>query len=224
MLTSGLPHTFGPMLLDLERIRTATVHSSPYPYFVVPGALSSDGAAQVGGLFPRIARPGPLAVDKIDYDPRFGRLLDELRSNEFRQIISEKFDIALAGKDIAISLRGQSRLTDGNIHTDTPAKLITILLYFNQPGEPAEAAGLRIFRSPKTIDDYIEEVPPLLGNLVAFRVTPNCWHGHRPFVGKRRSLQMNYLSGLPKTGRHQFFRRLWSHAGRHVGAIAGRFT
>jgi len=44
--------------------------------------------------------------------------------------------------------------------------------------------------------------------MVIFRVTDNCWHGHKPVVGKRLSLQMNYLIGEAAKGKHQFFHRL----------------
>jgi hypothetical protein len=33
------------------------------------------------------------------------------------------------------------------------------------------------------------------GTLLAFRRTDHSWHGHKPFVGERRMLQLNYLRG-----------------------------
>ncbi len=33
-----------------------------------------------------------------------------------------------------------------------------------------------------------------LGKLLVFKVTPNCWHGHYPFEGKRKTLQVNNVT------------------------------
>ena len=208
------------MILDLAPVRKASVKESPYPYFVATGALASDVAADVADAFPSIDRPGAIPANDTDYGPSFGQLLDELRGDEFRRLISEKLDVDLTGKDIIINVRGQTRWTDGNVHTDTPSKLVTVLLYFNLPGDAVEATGLRILRNGKDIEDYVEEVPPLLGTMVAFKVTPDCWHGFKPFNGARHSLQLNYLSGIATKHKHEAGRRFVRHAGRRASSVA----
>ena len=35
-------------------------------------------------------------------------------------------------------------------------------------------------------------MPPEGGTLFAFKVQPNSWHGHEPFVGPRRYVMLNY--------------------------------
>ena len=93
-----------------------------------------------------------------------------------------------------------------------------MLLYFNEEQEAAASeTGLRILNNGRDLDDYVAEVPPVLGNMLAFKVTPDCWHGHKPFEGERRSLQLNYLSGLERTKKHERVRRLIRHVGRRVG-------
>ena len=59
-----------------------------------------------------------------------------------------------------------------------------------------EAPGgrLRLLRSEDSLEDVIAEVPPAEGTLVAFRVTENSWHGHAPFVGPRRVIQLNWVT------------------------------
>jgi len=208
------------MPLDLERIRKASVNDAPYPYFVSTRALIAGEASAVARDFPPIQRAGAIAANDTDYGPVFGKLLDELRSDEFRGLIADKFEIDLEGKEIVINVRGQSRWTDGNIHTDTPSKLITVLLYFNDAGEATHTTGLRILRNSRNIDDFVEEVPPLLGTMVAFKVTPNCWHGFKPFEGARHSLQLNYLSGVKTKHKHEAGRRFLRHMGRRAGKVA----
>lgn len=204
------------MLLDLARIRQASVNDAPYPYFVSTSSLVASEAQRVAGDFPSIDRPGAIAANDTHFGPAFGKLLDELRSDEFREIISEKLDVDLAGKNIIINVRGQTRWTDGNIHTDTPSKLVTVLLYFNDPGEAVQATGLRILKNGKDIENFVEEVPPLLGTMVAFKVTRDCWHGFKPFSGARHSLQLNYLSDVQTKHKHEAGRRFVRHAGRRA--------
>ncbi|MEO7410014.1 MAG: 2OG-Fe(II) oxygenase [Sphingomicrobium sp.] len=203
------------MYLDLARIGSAITRWSPYPYFVVVGALFADAGIEAANAFPRVGRLGAVAVEQTSYGPPFEQLLQELRGERFRNILAEKLDIDLEGKSTVITVRGKTRVTDGNIHTDKPSKLVTVLLYFNEPHQ-ASVSGLRILNGPRSIDDFVEEIPPLLGTMVAFKVTPNGWHGHRPFVGERHSLQLNYLSGVRTTGKHQFARRLVGHLRRRL--------
>jgi SM-20-related protein len=208
-------------MLDFQRIRTATVKTAPYPYFVVSDAVPANEAPRVAAAFPNIDRPGAIAAEDTDYGPAFGDLLDELRSDKFRKVIGDKLDVDLEGRDIVINLRGQVRATDGNIHTDTPAKLVTVLLYFNQAGEGGDTS-LRILNNGSDLEDYVEEVRPDLGTLLAFKVTPNCWHGHKPVVGKRLSLQLNYLSGVKTLGKHQLGHRLVGRMKRKLSRLLER--
>ena len=206
------------MLLDLDQIRAAIVRPAPYPFFVVPLALRTDRAADISAAFPTIERVGAVGVDQVDQAPLFAELLDDLRSDAFRAIIADKLDLDLDQRDIVINVRGQVRLTDGNIHTDTPSKLATVLLYFDRP-EDASDTGLRILRGNKNLDDIVEEIPSTLGTMLVFKVTPDCWHGHKPHVGRRHSLQLNYLSGVKTIGKHQLLHRLIGRTKRKFSAL-----
>ncbi len=206
-------------MLDLDQIRQSAVRSKPYPYFVVNDAITPVEAKRAAEAFPRFDRPGAIDVEETQYGPAFGSLLDELRSDQFRALVAEKLDIDLDGFEAVINVRTRTRLTDGNIHTDTPSKLVTVLLYFNEPGQAADT-GLRILNNGKDIDNYVEEIPPALGTMIAFKVTPNCWHGHKPFVGERHSLQLNYLSGIKTFGKHQPAHRLIGRMKRKLARLS----
>ena len=92
------------------------------------------------------------------------------------------------------------------------------MLYFNKEQEAASSkTGLRILNNGRDLDDYVAEVQPLLGNMLALKVKHDCWHGHKPFEGERKSLQLNYLSGLERTKKHERVRRFFRHVGRRIG-------
>lgn len=203
-------------MLDYTKIRAAEVRTEPYPFFVVEGALDQARAAEAAGAFPAIDRPGAIDVEDTRFGKPFAELLGELRGERFREIVADKLGVPLDGLETVVNVRGQVRSTDGNIHTDTPTKAVTVLVYFNEEDE-APGTGLRILNSSRDLDDYVAEVPTKLGTMVVFKVTPDCWHGHGSFSGKRRSLQLNYLSGLERTRKHERFRRLVSHAKRRLG-------
>ena len=203
-------------MLDLDRIREAPVQDTPYPFFTLTDAIRPKAAREAADAFPSIDRPGAIDVDTTRFGPPFATLLDELKGDAFRKLIAEKFEVDLEGREIVINVRGETRLTDGNIHTDTPSKLVTVLLYFNEPGD-ADDTSLRILNNGRDLDDYVAEVRPDLGTMLAFKVTPNCWHGHKPVVGKRLSLQMNYLSGVKTVGKHQLMHRLIGRMKRKLG-------
>lgn len=203
-------------MLDLEKIRAAEVKQRPYPFFVVEGAIRADRADAVADDFPVIDRAGVVNSRDTRPGPAFAQLLDDLEGEAFRRLIADKMQVDLDGLDTKINVRGHARKTDGNIHTDTPTKAVTVLLYFNRDEEQSDT-GLRILNNSRDLDDYAAECPPKLGNMLVFKVTPDCWHGHKPFEGERKSLQLNYLSGLERTKKHERVRRFFRHIGRRIG-------
>jgi hypothetical protein len=92
-----------------------------------------------------------------------------------------------------ITVRGRCAAKDGRIHTDTPTKLITVLIYFNDQWE-ASGGRLRLLRSPTDLDDVIGEVPPDLGTMIAFRRSDKSFHGHEPYEGVRRYVMINWMT------------------------------
>jgi len=194
-------------MLDFDRIRATALNREPFPYMVVDNTLKVECLADVVRDFPDIRHPGSLPVSEVEYGAAFAALLDDLNSDEFRRLIADKFAVDLDDKPIMTTVRGVMRDKDGRIHTDSKTKVITVLLYFNEAWQE-DGGFLRILRNGEDLDDYVEEIPPKLGNMVIFQVTDNCWHGHKPVVGKRLSIQMNYLVGEAARGKHQFFHRL----------------
>lgn len=195
-------------LIDLTRLRDSPLHRDPFDYLVVEDFLAGDSAERLIDEFPAVPGHGSYPLSTLSCSPLFARLAQELEGDEMRAAIEEKFALDLAGRPTMITLRGYSDGKDGGIHTDSATKLITVLLYMNR--EWSERAGrLRVLRGPGDLDDYAEEVPPLAGRLIAFRRGEASFHGHLAHVGKRQSIQLNWVTDA-RVVRRELGRHVWS--------------
>ena len=132
-----------------------------------------------------------------------------MNGTEFRRIVEKKFSLDLDGRPTMFTVRGHCRRTDGKIHTDTESKIITVLLYMNQTWAN-QGGRLRLLNSATNIDDMVAEISPTVGTLLVFRRCEHSFHGHLPFEGERKVIQMNWVT-------HQKFvdREAKRHDGRH---------
>lgn len=180
-------------LLDLHAFRRAAVTREPFTFTVVPDFVGPVNAEAIRNDFPAIPYPGLLPVEATRFGPRFADLIQELQSEPVARAFSEKFDIDLVGRATMITVRGRCQAKDGRIHTDSAAKLVTALLYFNQ-GWEVQGGRLRLLRRHDDLNDIIAEVPPDAGTLVAFRRSDRSYHGHETFVGIRRYVMINWMA------------------------------
>lgn len=199
--------TAAPPLLDLARFTATPLAHAPFDHLVVPGFIPVSALPAIEADYPKIARGGSFPAQSLVCGPAMLALLDALQSAETAAAFGAKFGLDLAARPTMVTLRGQSRPKDGRIHTDSKSKLVTALIYLNSDWE-SPGGRLRLLNGPDDIDDYIVEVPPAAGTLLAFRCSDNAWHGHKPFAGPRRSIQLNWVTdeGVVKRelGRHGF--------------------
>lgn len=197
--------------LDLEALKATPLETEPFPYLIVPRFIRRDQLARVYEEFPRIERAGSFPTSEVEVTPYFAAFLAELESPELRHAFAEKFAMDLEGRPTLITLRGQTREKDGRIHTDTKTKLITVLIYLN-PVWGRSDGRLRLLRSATDLEAKVAEIPPEDGNLLAFKVTENSWHGHTTYAGPRRAIQLNWLTSEDvarrELSRHRFSARL----------------
>ena len=179
-------------ILNLDELKKADILLKPYPHFITANALDLQSIQSLNADFPTFTFPGLVPRCSVKAGPSFNRLLDELEGDPLRQIVGDKLGVDLSGKPPLITIRGHARSRDGRIHVDTPDKLVSILLYLN-PTWTQSAGKLRVLNS-NNIADYHNEISPLIGNLFAFKVTEDCWHGHKPLVAPRRAIMINYMA------------------------------
>src|SRR5438094_6269906 len=194
-------------MLDLEKFRTTPLTREPFEFLIVPEFVKADARSAIDKDYPEVARAGSFPLREVTYGPAFAKLIEEMRSSEFRNAFEEKFSIDLTNRPDMITVRGRCSEKDGKIHTDSETKIITILIYMNAGWESA-GGRLRLLRSGNNLDDMILEVPPTEGTLLAFRRSNNSWHGHKPFPGPGRVIQFNWVTSEAVVRREQNRHRL----------------
>lgn len=179
--------------IDIDSVRNARTEREPYNYLVASHVILPDA---VGGLrrdFPDIRETGFFPEEDVERHGAFASLLEEMKGREISEIVSGKLDIDLVDKPKMITIRKFSAAKDGRIHTDSEAKIATLLVYLNDAWQDSPAGRLRVLRNGTDFEAMAEEISPVTGSLFAFRRADNSWHGHTSFVGERRVVQMTWL-------------------------------
>lgn len=185
-MTDALP-------IDIEAVRKTPLTREPFPFVMVPHFVRGANIEAINADFPHVTHAGSFPLPTLKYGPAFAAFMDAIRGPEFTNVVSQKLGIDLAGRPTMITVRGQSAARDGQIHTDSRTKLVTVLIYMNGKWE-SPTGRLRLLRSPDNLNDVIAEVPPDEGTLLVFENKSNAWHGFEPFDGPRRVIQLNWVT------------------------------
>jgi SM-20-related protein len=190
--------------LHIALLDATPLATEPFEYVIVPGFVRPEFLRRADADFPKIKRPGSFPLSMLQSGGAFRTLIGELEGPEMRAVIERKFGVDLTDRPTMVTVRGHCRESDGGIHTDSVTKIITVLIYFNH-GWGADGGRLRMLRSATDIEDFAAEVPPDGGTLLAFRRSDTSFHGHKPFAGPRRSIQLNWVTG-PEVVRRELSR------------------
>ena len=189
--------------IDLDGFSATPLVGDPYDHLIVSGFMKPEAVAAIDGDYPRIESPGSFPLDTLSPGPAFAQFMEELRGPQVRRAFSEKFHTDLSPYPTTITVRGHCQAKDGSIHTDTPSKILTVLIYMNTETLSGDGGRLRILRSKDDLNDFAAEVPPTAGTLLAFRRGDRSWHGHETFVGPRRVIQLNWVTDMAVVRREQ---------------------
>jgi hypothetical protein len=203
-------------MLNLSKLAAAEFHAEPFEYLLVDDVLQPECKQAIVEDFPRVEKSGSFPLSRVSYGPAFRQLTDELLGPDFAAAVGAKFSLDLSQYPTMLTVRGQCDGSDGQIHTDSKDKVITVLLYLN-PDWESSGGRLRLLRS-KNLEDYVAEVPPTMGSLIIFKRSDRSWHAHKPFDGKRMSLQMNWV----KSDRYLRKERFRHEVSSFVKGLVGR--
>lgn len=178
--------------INTNSLANTTIEQHPYPHAVIKNLIASDKLQAVCDAFPELSDGGVFNCNDTNTKDALAEFIRELHSDNMRDWLEQKFDVDLKGKPIMATLRGLSRAKDGRIHTDSKDKILTLLVYLNPDWNNKDGGNLRVLRSDN-IEDYTDEVAPQAGTCLIFKVTDNCWHGYKPYIGPRRQIMFNFL-------------------------------
>ncbi len=188
--------TIAAPMIDLDALDATPLQRDPFDFLVVQDFMRPDALAAAIADYPDITDPGNHKLGTLHYGPAFAALLGELNSSALMEHLGTKFAVDLSSYPLTITIRRFCEQTDGHIHTDHRTKVVTMLVYLNE-GWGAEGGRLRFLRSADDLEDYVAEATPFGGTMLAFRRNDASFHGHKPYVGVRRMIQMNWVRQSP---------------------------
>ena len=159
--------------------------------------MAAAGCLRPGGLpalrrdFPVLPRPGYHPVETFTPRGAFAALLAEIGAGALDAAMGEKFGIDFHALPRLVTVRQVSAAHAGRPHTDSASKVATLLLYLH-PGWVHPAGRIRVLRRDD-LADPVAELSPEEGNVFAFLRGEQSWHGHTPFTGERRVVQVAWL-------------------------------
>ena len=180
-------------LINLSVVRDAQQSRDPYDFLLASKFLKEDVIDELRRDFPAIDKPGYLTVDEVKLHGRFKQLIAELEGPELTEELSKKFGMDLHQYPRLTTIMRRSQPKYGAIHTDGPSKVMTMLVYMNDAWEQDQGGRLRVLYDDKNYDRYKLEVPPTMGTMFAFLRSDHSWHGHLPFAGERRVVQIAWV-------------------------------
>jgi hypothetical protein len=220
-------------LLDPVRLdRPDTdIRKEPFPFMIAHGQLPDDARGDLERDFPKYASAGFFPYDPADCGPSVNALVGQMTTPQFASAIGRHLGIENLGQyPTLVTLCRALNKRHGTIHTDSRSKVATALLYLNTQWPDTSDGCLRFLNKIDNIDDMVApELKPLYGEFAVFKRCDNSFHGHLPYEGERRVIQVAWLTSeeekLRKTKRGKFsrtFKKLFGVLDRKLGADRDR--
>lgn len=190
-------------MLRLDRFDATPLVAEPFKHLVVRDFVTPEALAAAQVAYPEVPGPGSHPPAGLKIAGGFQALMAALEGADFRAAVEKKFDIDLTRRPTMYTVRGFCRARDGQIHTDSKTKIITVLLYMNDAAWPSDGGRLRLLRSGDDLEDYFDEIEPVGGTLLVFQRAANSWHGHHSYEGPRRAVQMNWVTDASVVAKEQ---------------------
>ena len=220
-------------LLDPARLERpdTLVRQAPFPFMIAHGQLPDEARGDLDRDFPRYPSAGFFPWDPADCGPAVNALVEQLTAPAFAGLIGQRLGIADLGQyPTLVTLCRLLNRRHGTIHTDSKSKVATALLYLNPQWPDTSDGCLRFLGKIDDIDAIVTpELPPLYGEFAVFKRCDNSFHGHLPYEGERRVIQVAWLTSeeekLRKTKRGKFsrlFKKLFGKLDTRYGADRDR--
>jgi len=192
-------------LIDASRLDAAhcEVRTEPFAFLVARDQLPLAAADVLERDFPRYPSAGFFPYQSEDCGPSIVACVEALTAPAFAHALGERLGIPnLQELPTLVTICRLLNKRHGTIHTDSRSKVATALLYFEPTWTNGSAGSLRFLSRIDSIDAMVApEIPPVYGTIAAFRRADNSFHGHLPFEGERRVIQVAWLTSLEEMER-----------------------
>lgn len=216
-------------LLDPARLDRpdTTVMLEPFPFMVAHGQLPDEARGDLGNDFPPYTSAGFFPYEATECGPSVNQLIHDMTSPAFAGAVGKLLQIDnLHQYPTLVTLCRLLNKRHGTIHTDSKSKVATALIYLNAQWPDSSDGCLRFLHKIDDIDSLIApELIPLYGELAVFKRGENSFHGHLPYEGERRVIQVAWLTSdearLRKTKRGKFsraFKKMFGKLDTRLGA------
>jgi Rps23 Pro-64 3,4-dihydroxylase Tpa1-like proline 4-hydroxylase len=197
-----------------ERVRSARLITSPWSFSYLDEALPPDLATRLPRLFGELDL---IACERQDGQKTYRfltaafdaasrvsdtlcmDLLDFLRSDEYRTLISDLTGVALEGCRCTLSFweyQGGDWLSP---HVDKSDKLVTQIFYLTESWKDGEGGRLLILTDSDP-ESVVHALPPRLGSSAVIVRSEDSWHAVErmpPGAAPRKSLTVTFWSDEP---------------------------
>lgn len=192
----------------------AEVTREPFPFLVATDVLEPAAEPGLARDFPRYTGAGFFPHDPAECGAGINALIGAITAPAVARALGDALGIErLEQYPTLVTLCRSLNRRHGNIHTDSLSKVATALVYLMPAWPNGSAGALRFLRSIDDIDALIApEIPPTYGHFAIFRRSECSYHGHLPYEGERRVIQIAWLvdetEKLRKTRRGRYSRAL----------------
>jgi hypothetical protein len=216
-------------LIDPARLADPATHVArePFAFVIAREQLPPAARAELRDDFPRYSGAGFFPYASADCGPSINRLVDEITAPAFADALGARLGIPDLGRyPTLVTICRALNKRHGTIHTDSKSKVATALLYLNEDWPDTSDGCFRFLNRVDDIDDLAApEIKPLYGALAAFKRADNSFHGHLPYEGERRVIQIAWLTSEAEKARKtqrgrlsRLFKKLFGGLDRKLGA------
>src|SRR4051812_14475750 len=203
------------------------VRAEPFHFLIAREQLPAQARDELRRDFPKYASAGFFPYEQKDCGPSINQLIAELTDPGVASAVGARLGIDDLGQyPTLVTLCRALNKRHGTIHTDSRSKVATALLYLNESWPDTSDGCFRFLNRIDAIDDLAApEIPPLYGNFVVFKRADNSFHGHLPFEGERRVIQVAWLTSEEEKSRKtqrgklsRLFKKIFGRLDRKFGA------
>jgi hypothetical protein len=208
------------------------VKRDPFPFIIATDVLSHVRRKELLDDFPKYKEAGFFPHAEAECGPAVNQLVNEIVSPDVADKLGDKLGIErLSQYPTLVTICRLLNRRHGTIHTDSKSKVATALIYLNESWSPDSSGGcLRFLSTGDDIDAVLTpELKPLYGSFAIFKRADNSFHGHLPYEGERRVIQIAWLTSEEEKMRKakrgvmsRFVKSILGAFDKRIGAGRGR--